>query len=129
MYYSDILEKASSPDPTLDPDGIHLQYFRLHLDPPFAVQPLHIDVIEEYIDTIIGEFRSWKNHPFKVELSIEIAHILMCLDRREDAKKFLQFFKNSGVLEYQMSSWVRDEITALEADLLHDTGMSIRPED
>lgn len=53
----------------------------------------------------------------------------MCLDRREDAKEFLQFFKNSGVSESQMSSWARDEITALEADLLHDTGMSIRPED
>ena len=129
MYYSDILEKAAPPDPTLDPDGIHLQYPRLHLAPPFEVQPLHIDVIEEYIDTIIGEFRSWKNHPFKVELSIEIAHILMCLDRKEDAKEFLQFFKNSGVSESQMSSWARDEITALEADLPHDTGMSIRPED
>lgn len=118
LYYSDILERAvRPPDPILDPDGIHLQYFRLQLSPPFAVQPLHDDVIREHIDTIIAEFRSWKNHPFKVELSIEIAHLLMCLERKDEAKEFLQFFKDSGVSENQMASWAREEIAALDIEL------------
>lgn len=118
LYYSDIIERSvQPPDPRLDPDGIHLQYFHLQLLPPFAVQPLHDDVIREHIDTIISEFRSWKNHPFKVELSIEIAHLLMCLDRKEEAKEFLQFFRDSGVSENQMASWVREEIAALEVEL------------
>lgn len=118
LYYSDILERAvQSPDPILAPDGIHLQYYRPQLAPPFAVQPVHDDVIREYIDTVIGEFRSWKNHPIKVELSIEIAHLLMCLDRRKEAKEFLQYFKDSGVSENHMVAWVKEEIAMLETDL------------
>lgn len=118
IYYSDILDRAvQPPDPILDSDGIHLQYFRLQLAPPFTVYPLHDDVIREHIDTIITEFKSWKNHPFKVGLSIEIAHILMCLDRKEESKEYLQFFKDSGVSENQMASWARDEIAALEKEL------------
>lgn len=118
LYYSDILEKAvQPPEPILDPDGIHLQYFRLQITPPFKVQPLHVDVIKEHIDTIIKEFRLWKNHPFKVDLSVEIAHILLCLERKEEAKEFIQFFKDSGVSENQMAAWVRDEVTALESEL------------
>ncbi len=118
IYYSDILDRAiQPPDPRLAPDGIHLQYFRLQITPPFAVQPLHDDVIREHIDTIITEFRSWKNHPFKVDLSIEIAHLLMCLDRKDEAKEFLQFFKGSGVSENQLASWAREEVAALESEL------------
>lgn len=118
VYYSDFLERISPPpDPIPDPDGIHLQYCRVHIFPPFTIQPLHDDVIREHIDTIIAEFRSWKNHPFKVELSIEIAHLLMCLDRKNEAKEFFQFFKNSGVSVNQMASWAREEIAALEMEL------------
>lgn len=118
MYYSDYIAGSPPvPDPLLDPDGIHLQYFRLQIPVPFAVHPLKDDVIREHIDEVIREFRSWKNHPFKVDLSVEIAHILMCLDRKEEAKEFLLFFKNSGVSEMQMASWVREEITALSAEL------------
>ena len=84
---------------------------------PFAVQPLHENVIREHIDTIIGEFRNWRNHPFKVELSIEIARLLMCLDRRDDAKEFLQYFKDSGVSENHMAAWAKEEIAALEVEL------------
>ncbi len=118
LYYSDIIERSvQPPDPRLDPDGIHLGYFRLQLALPFAVQPLHDDVIWEHIETILAEFRNWKNHSFKVDLSIEIAHLLMCLDRKEEAKAFLQFFKDSCVSENQMASCAREEMAALEVEL------------
>lgn len=118
LYYSDILERADqAPDPILATDGIHLQYFRPQLSQPFAVQPLHNDIIQEHIDTIIREFHSWRNHPFKVDLSIEIAHLLMCLGRRNDAKEFLQYFKDSGVSENHMAAWAKEEIAALEVEL------------
>lgn len=115
LYYSDILESETPPpEPMLDPDGIHVNYFQVQLTQPFIIQPLHENVIREYIDTIIDEFKRWKNHPFKIELSIEIAHILMCLDRRNEAREFFQFYKDSGVSENQMTSWAREEIAALE---------------
>jgi hypothetical protein len=41
----------------------------------------------------------------------------MCLDRKEESKEYLQFFKDSGVSENQMASWARDEIAALEKEL------------
>ena len=77
---------------------------------------MHDDVVREYIDVIIDEFRSWNNHPFKVDLSIEIARLLMCLDRRDDAKEFYMFLKKSGVSEHQMAAWAREEIQRLEAE-------------
>lgn len=118
MYYSDYIAGSPPvPDPLLDPDGIHLHYYRLQIPGPFSIHPLHDDVIKEHIDKIMTEFRSWKNHPFKVDLSIEIAHILVCLDRKEEAKEFFMFFKNSGVSEMQMASWARAEIAALEVEL------------
>lgn len=118
VYYSDFIEGASQPpDPLLDPDGIHLQYFQLQLTKPYAVRPLHDDVIREHIDKIMDEFRSWKNHPFKIDLSIEIAKNLMYLDRKDEAREFYLFFKNSGVSENQMASWIREDIKALETEL------------
>lgn len=118
MHYSDYIANAIPvPDPILSPDGIHLQYFRLQVPDFFTVHPLKENIIKEHIDKIIEEFQSWKNHPFKIELSVEIARILVCIDRREEAKEFLLFFKNSGVSEMQMASWVREEIEALNAEL------------
>lgn len=127
MYYCDYIAGSPPvPQPSLDPDGIHVHYYRLHIPDPVVIQPLHEDVIREHIDTIIAAFRSWKNHPFKVELSIEIAHILMCLDRREEAGEFLQFFKDSNVSELQMASWARQDIAALELELQGKPGQSER---
>lgn len=118
MYYSDYIAGAPpAPEPQLAPDGIHLQYARLQVPIPFVVCPLKDNIIREHIDKVIEEFRSWKNHPYKVELSVEIAHILVCIDRREEAKEFLLFFKDSGVSERHMSSWAREEAEALSIEL------------
>ena len=115
IVYSDLL-KASEllPPPVLLPDGIHMAIPRVIPREPFEIMPLHIDVLKEYIDIVITEFRQWKNHPFKVNLSIEIMHILLCLDRKEDAKEFYLFFKRSGVSEMQLASWAREDLADME---------------
>ena len=41
----------------------------------------------------------------------------MCLDRKEEAREFVQFFKDSGVSTQQLASWARNEIQALEIEL------------
>lgn len=118
IYYSDYIAGSPPvPDPLLEPDGIHLQYYRLQIPNLLIVKPQHDDVIQEHIDELIAEFHSWKNHPYKVNLSIGIARILMCLDRKQEAMEFLRFFKESGVSDMQMASWVRDTIKALDAEL------------
>lgn len=94
-----------------------MSYPRFVLPEPFVITPLQDNVIREHIDTVICEFRKWKNHPFKIELSIEIAHILMCLERNEEAKEFYLYFKNSGISEMQMASWAREDLSAMKKDL------------
>ena len=78
-------------------DGIKIHMLHILKGTPLAEyynkNKFHILSKSEYIDIVITEFRQWKNHPFKVNLSIEIMHILLCLDRKEDAKEFYLFFK------------------------------------
>ena len=118
MYFSDYIACAPpAPEPQLDSDGIHLRYDHLPLPNPYAIIPLQKDVIVKHIDIVIAEFRSWKNHPYKVELSIEIARILMALERPNEAREFLQFFNNSGVSVYQLSSSMREIVIGLKKEL------------
>lgn len=123
VYYCDYIANAPQPPPPEpDVDGLHLNYYRLGIAGPYAIKPLKVDVIEEHIDTLMSEVRSWKHHPFKVELSIGIARVLMCLERRDEAKEFYQIFKDSGMAETQMAAWARNSIAALEAEFPGETG-------
>ncbi len=72
--------------------------------------------MEKYIDIVISEYNKWKFHPYKIELSIQIADILMKLNRREDAKAFYHFFKDSNTSEKQMAAWFQDIIARLEKE-------------
>ncbi len=120
MYFSDYIANSQPPDPQYDPDGIHLRYYYLQIPEPSVYKPLQNDVIQEHIDDVIREFRTWKNHPVKVELSVGIARLLICIDRREEAREFIQFYGESGVSENHMASWLRDHIHAIEHELQVD---------
>lgn len=115
MYYSELIEDATNiPNPVIAPDGIHVIYPRMVFPGPFEIKPLHDSVIKEYIDIVIDEFNQWKNHPFKIDLSIEIMHLLMCLGRTDEAEDFYHFFLNSGVSEMQMASWAREDLLEMK---------------
>lgn len=117
VYYCDFLDMLPDPpDPDSDEDGIHLNYFRAIIPPYTQVLPTKVELIEEYIDVIIDEFHLWKNHPFKLNLCIPIANILMSLGRRNEAKEFYKFFVDSGVSSRQFASWINDDIEMLKKE-------------
>ena len=117
MHFSDYLNMLPpTPDPIQMPDGIHLNYFRLQMM-PYDVQPLKKDVIEENIDNVISEVLSWAHHPAKIEFSVKLANLLMCLGRDEEARELFQIYENSPISDRQYASWMVDEIEALRAAL------------
>lgn len=117
VYFSDFMNVLPQPpDPVLLSDGIHLSYFRLNM-PPYDVKPLKDHVIKKYLDDVIVEVRGWDNHPAKIEFSIKLAHLLMCFDRRDEAKELFEIYENSSISDRQFASWLKEEIGALRTDL------------
>lgn len=116
VYYCDFIERAGvPPTPRVFPDGIHEDVSRL-MHPPCDVIPLQEATVREHIDEVIALCDSWQNHPARLDMSVHIAHILMCLGRREEAERFYRFFKSSNLSALQFSSWVVGEIAALERE-------------
>jgi hypothetical protein len=121
MYYCDYLDSIPPVlNPPLCEDAIHLAYMRTAIPGPLAIKPLKTDIASKYIGIVISEFRSWRNHPYKVDLSVEIARVLMYLNRRNEAKEFYDYFISSGAVESQMPSWMRDDIAALKNEFSND---------
>ena len=121
MYYCDYLDSIPPVlNPPLCEDAIHLAYMRTAIPSPLAIKPLKTDIASKYIGIVISEFRSWRNHPYKVDLSVEIARVLMYLNRRNEAKEFYDYFISSGAVESQMPSWMRDDIAALKNEFSND---------
>lgn len=121
QYYIDLLDKTVPPPPPLFlPDGIHLVYPRVKVNGLQQVNAIYEDVIREHIDTVIKEVNSWNNHPAKLDFCIPIAHLLICIGRRTEAKEFLDYFDNSGVASRHFASWVQNEIAALRIELAKD---------
>lgn len=115
VYYCDLLDNIpQTVVPVLAPDGIHMTYPRFQLPIPCEVMSLQENVVREHIDTVIDGFKKLKNHPFKVELSIEIMRILLGLERMDEAEELLEYFKESGVSEMHLPSWAREQLAQWE---------------
>ena len=117
MLYSECIECSVPPDPILLGDGLHLQYPKLILHPGTQIHPLQDQVIRKYIDIVLDEMKKWKNHPAKIDLSAEIAHVLLCIGRKAEAREIFEFFTRSGVSIHQFSSWMKEEMQALSKEL------------
>lgn len=116
VYYCDFIERAGMPPkPRTLPDGIHEDVSKL-MHPPCEVIPLQEATVREHIDQVIALCDTWQNHPARLNMSIHVAHILMCLGRREEAERFYRFFKCSNLSALQFSSWVVGEMAALERE-------------
>ena len=115
FYYCDYIDSVKHllKQPQLAPDKIHLEYSSITLPDYLMFQPLKLNVMTKYIDIVITEYDKLKYHPYKIELSIFIADILMKLNRKDEAKRFYLFFKSSNTSEKQMSSWMQYTIDML----------------
>lgn len=119
-YYSDFIESMinSAPSPTVLDDRIHVNYPQIGFSTPVNITPTHDDIIKEYIDVAIQDFDSLKNHPSKIDMSIEIAHLCMAIGGHDEiAKRMLQYFKKANVNPRQFATWFRYDVEALEKDL------------
>ena len=115
VCYGDFIDHTvPPPNPLRNDDGIHLEYYRISFTQPPSTAPLYTELIREHLERIISEYDSWQNHPVKIELSVHIAHMLMCLNRQEEASRFYEFFKNSNISSRQFASWFCDEIKELD---------------
>ena len=118
-YYSDFQEQAleSAPKATDVGDGIHVAYSKIGFKTPIEVNPVHKDIVKDNIDKALTAFETWKNHPFKVELSIELAHLCMAIERYDDAEKMIRFFDSTKVSSKQFAISAREDVAAIKADL------------
>lgn len=122
IIYQDYIDMLPIPPrPEMLQNGIQLKYYRLNFSIPIHVIPQYEQVIEEKLGVIMPEVRKWQNHPAKWEQSLHIAHLLMCLNRREEAKEFYGYFKAGKMAVGQYSAWFQDECRLLEAEFEHST--------
>lgn len=117
-YGNELMDQIvdGAPVPTLENDKIHVKYPQFNLGVHDFI-PTHDEVIKENIDTVIHEVDSLKNHPCKVDMSIEIAKLLCWIGRQDEAARFLDFFDESGVSERQFAQWFRNDVNVLRQDI------------
>lgn len=116
VLYQDWIDGApAGPEPQLLPNGYQLYYFRLQ---PciFKVYPLQDKVLEEYLNMIIPIVKGWYDHPAKYEFSLHIAHFLMALNRRGEAKEFYDLFCENKLSIDHYATWMKEDYYALTAE-------------
>ena len=119
-YFEDFIQEAinSAPPPTVLDDKIHVHYSQIGFNTPLKIMPVHDDIIKEYIDDVVEDFDSLKNHPSKIDMSIEIAHLCMAIgDHDEVAERMLQYFQKAKVNPRQFAAWFRFDVAVLEKEL------------
>lgn len=119
-YFEDFIQGAinSAPPPTVLDDKIHVHYSQIEFNNPVNILPVHADIIKKYIDDVVKDFDSLKNHPSKIDMSIEIAHLCMAIgDHDEVAKRMFQYFKKANVNPRQFAAWFRFDVAVLEKEL------------
>ena len=116
VYYSEFLSRIPPPPlPKVSEDGYHLMYH--YLNPVLlGVWPQHAKEVEETLLLIEPLFEKLASHPAKLDKAIHIAHFYMCLGKREEARKYYDYFKASEVSPRHFARWLREEYDALEAE-------------
>ena len=116
VYYSEFQERVPPPPlPKVSEDGYRLIYN--YLNPILlGVEPQHAKEVEETLLLIEPLFEKLASHPAKLDKAIHIAHFYMCLGKREEARKYYDYFKASEVSPRHFARWLREEYDALEAE-------------
>lgn len=116
VLYQDWIDSApAGPEPQLLPNGYQLNYFRLQ-PISFRIYPLKDKVLEEYLNMIIPIVKGWYDHPAKYEFSLHIAHFLMALNRRDEAKEFYDIFCENKLSIDHYATWMKEDYYALTAE-------------
>lgn len=115
IYQDWIDELSASPEPCLDSNGYQLNYARLL--PHFCnVYPQKAEVIEEQLEVIMPIVKTWRDHPAKFEFALHIAHFLMALNRRDEAKEFYNIFCQNKLSLDHYTMWMKEDFYALTAE-------------
>ncbi|MBO5007694.1 MAG: hypothetical protein J6D26_02560 [Clostridia bacterium] len=117
ISYGEYIDKLPPPPaPIKCDDNLHLSYCQPNPLKICNVIPTKREIIAEKLETVIAEWNNLYNHPIKVQLAVHIAHFMMCLNRRAEAKNFYNYYKNSGVSKQQLADWLRQEVFCLEQE-------------
>lgn len=116
VLYQDWIDNApEGPEPKLLPNGYQLNYYRIQ-PVEFIIYPLKAKVLEEYLNIIIPIVKGWRDHPAKYEFSLHIAHFLMALERRDEAKEFYDIFCENKLSIDHYAAWMKEDYYALTAE-------------
>lgn len=120
VIYQDWLDGLTeAPEPHAASNGYQLDYARLQ---PrfFGVYPQKANVIEEQLRVIMPIVKTWRDHPAKYEFSVHIAHFLMALNRRDEAREFYDILCQNRLSIDHYAMWMKDELYALTAEFEPD---------
>ena len=116
-YYLYMQLMFGSCTSVVNPDGIHVDYTDGTVF--FGEQVfIYRDRMNNLLDEITEQFRSFKGHPRKFEMSVLLANIALTLDRFDLAKEFQSFYKNSLLSVDHFASWVKNQIKAADYNIL-----------
>ncbi len=115
MFYYEYIEQIGlPPEPQIHTDHIHMIYPVPYISKAMQIIPTQEKYLNENIEVLMKEFDAWKSHPAKIEMSIFITHILVCLGRKEEAERFYNYYKEAGVSNLQFTSWFRNQVKSLD---------------
>lgn len=117
MLYQDVIDSIQNPpEPVLMDNGIELIY-PMFMPSVFEIIPTNDKVLTDTLAIIMPEVEGWNNHPAKYEFALHLAHFLMALDRREEAKTFFEIFCECKLSLNHYASWVREEYYRMSQEL------------
>lgn len=117
MLYQDVIDSIQNPpEPVLMDNGIELIY-PMFMPSVFEIIPTNDKVLTDTLAIIMPEVEGWNNHPAKYEFALHLAHFLMALDRREEAKTFFEIFCECKLSLNHYAPWVREEYYRMSQEL------------
>lgn len=124
INYQDYLDRLPpGPEPLPLEDGYQLVYAS-YMPRAYKVYPQQVPLMEEQLKIVIPIVKSWKNHPVKYEYSLHLAHFLMALGRKDEAKEFFDDFENSGISIEHYADWMREDYIFMKAEFETDKASS-----
>ena len=108
----------TAPKPKILDDNIHVNYQNYIVGPNVPITPTHVDVIRKYIGTALEEFDELKDHPFKADMSVELAQLLIRIGGHDDeAQRMIDYFEKTHLSPNQFSAWFRLDYLMIKKDL------------
>ena len=115
--FQDMMLLTASKPKILD-DNIHVNYQNYIVRPNVPITPTHVDVLRKYIGTALEEFDELKDHPFKADMSVELAQLLIRIGGHDDeAQRMIDYFEKTHLSPNQFSAWFRLDYLMIKKDL------------